>query len=33
MKGDKYRKIVAKIQVSAIFHMPDIGRNDLPKFI
>ena len=31
MKGDKYPQILAKIQVSAIFHMQDIWRNDSPK--
>ena len=25
--------ILTKIQVSAIFHMRDIRRNDLPKFV
>ena len=33
MKGGKYAKILAKIQVRAIFHMRDIRRNVLPKFI
>ena len=33
MKGGKYAKIFAKIQVRAIFHMRDIRRNVLPKFI
>ena len=32
MKGDKYPKILAKIQVSTIiFHMQDIRRNDFPN--
>ena len=29
----KYAKTLAKIQFSAIFHMRDIQRNILPKFI
>ena len=34
MKGDKYPKILAKIQVSTIiFHMQDIRRNDFPKYV
>ena len=33
MKGDKYTKSLAKNQVCAIFHMRDIQRNVLPKFI
>ena len=34
MKGDKYPKILAKIQVSTIiFHMQDIRRNDFPKYM
>ena len=33
MKGDKYTKIFAKIQVNAIFHMRDIRRKFVPKFV
>ena len=33
MEEGKYAKILAKIQVGAIFHMWDIRRNVLPKFI
>ena len=34
MKGGKYAKTLAKIQVRAgIFNIRDIGRNVLPKFI
>ena len=33
MKEGKYTKIFAQIQVSAIFHMRDIRRNYVPKFI
>ena len=33
MKGDKYTKSLAKNQVCAIFHMRDIQKNVLPKFI
>ena len=33
MKGGKYAKTLAKIQVRAIFHIRDIRRNVLPKFI
>ena len=33
MKGGKYTKIFAKIQVNAIFHMRDIRRNFVPKFV
>ena len=33
MKGGKYAKTLAKIQVRRIFHMRDIGRNVLHKFI
>ena len=33
MKGRKYVKIVAKIQVRFIFHKRDIGRNVSTKFI
>ena len=34
MKGDKYLKILAKVQVSAIFlYRRDIRRNNLLKFI
>ena len=32
MKGRKYVKIVAKIQVRFIFHKRDIGRNVSTKF-
>ena len=32
MKGIKYARNLNKIQVSAIFHLRDIRRNDLPKF-
>ena len=32
-KEGKYAKTLAKIQVSAIFHIPDILRNVLPKFV
>ena len=32
MKEGKYVNIQAEIQVSAIFHMRDIRRNDVPKF-
>ena len=32
MKGGKYTKAVAKIQVKGIFHIRDIRRNLLPKF-
>ena len=33
IKEDKYAKGLAKNQVCAIFHMPDIWKNVLPKFI
>ena len=33
MKEDKYIKSLAKNQVCAIFHMRDIRKNILPKFI
>ena len=33
MKGGKYAKTLAKIQVIGIFNIRDIGRNVLPKFI
>ena len=33
MKGGKYGKILAKIQVRGIFRIRDIGRNVLPKFL
>ena len=33
MKEDKYTKSLAKNQVCAIFHMRDIWKNVLPKFI
>ena len=33
MKGGKYTKILAKIQVRRIFRTRDIGRNVLPKII
>ena len=33
MKGGKYAKTLAKIQVRGIFHIRDIGRNVLTKFI
>ena len=33
MKGGKYAKTLAKIQVRGIFNIRDIGRNVLPKFI
>ena len=33
MKEDKYTKRLAKNQVCAIFHLRDIRKNDLPKFI
>ena len=33
MKEGKYAKTLTKIQVSAIFHTQDIGRNGLPKFV
>ena len=33
MKGGKYTKIFAKIQVNVIFHMRDIRRNFVPKFV
>ena len=33
MKEDKYTKNLAKNQVCAIFHMQDIQKNVLPKFI
>ena len=32
MKGIKCARNLNKIQVSAIFHLRDIRRNDLPKF-
>ena len=32
MKGGKYTKIFAKIQVNAIFYMRDIWRHFVPKF-
>ena len=32
MNEGKYSKIVAKMQVGAIFHIQDIQRNVLPKF-
>ena len=33
MKGGKYAKTLAKMQVRGIFRMRDICRNVLPKFI
>ena len=33
MEESKYAKILAKIQVGAIFYIRDIRRNVLPKFI
>ena len=33
MKEDKYVNILAKIQVSAVFHRWDILRNVSPRFI
>ena len=33
MKEDKYIKSLAKNQVCAIFHMQDIWKNVLPKFM
>ena len=33
MKGGKYTKFLAKIQVRRIFRIRDIRRNVLPKFI
>ena len=33
MKEDKYTKSLAKNQVCAIFHMLDIRKNVLPKFV
>ena len=33
MKGSKYAKTLAKIQVRGIFRIRDIRRNVLPKFI
>ena len=33
MKGNKYAKTLAKIQVRAILHIWDIRRNVLPEFI
>ena len=33
MKGGKYTKTLAKIQVRRIFRIRDIRRNVLPKFI
>ena len=33
MKGGKYAKTLAKIQVRGIFRIRDIRRNVLPKFI
>ena len=33
MKGGKYAKTLAKNQIRRIFHIPDIRRNVLPKFI
>ena len=33
MKGVEYTKTLAKIQASAIFHIRDIRRNVLSKFI
>ena len=33
MKGGKYTKTLAKIQVEKIFRIRDILRNVLPKFI
>ena len=33
MKGGKYTKTLAKIQVRGIFRIRDIRRNVLPKFI
>ena len=33
MKGDKYAKTLAKIQVRGVFPIRDIRRNVLPKFI
>ena len=32
MKEDKYTKNLAKNQVCAVFHIPDIRENVLPKF-
>ena len=33
MKGGIYTKMFSKIQVNAIFHMRDIRRNFVPKFV
>ena len=33
MKEGRYTKTVTKFQVSTIFHMQDIQRNVVPKFI
>ena len=33
MKGGKYGKTLAKIQVRGLFRIRDIGRNVLPTFI
>ena len=33
MIEDKYKKSLAKNELCAIFHMLDIRKNDLPKFI
>ena len=33
MKGDKYAKTLAKIQVRGIFRIRDIRSNVLPKFV
>ena len=33
MKGDNYTKSLAKNQVCTIFHMRDIQKNVLPRFI
>ena len=32
MKEDKYTKNLARNQVCAVFHIPDIRENVLPKF-
>ena len=33
MKGGKYTKTLAKIQIGGIFRIRDIRRNVLPKFM
>ena len=33
IKGGKYAKTLAKIQIGAVFHVQDIRRNDLPRFV